>query len=214
MAYDMDRLAVIRKLQKLKYLNKQGYGILYLGNDKKVWFPSQTNSSGVWGDVTQNLVGKAYQGSIPDYMLSELKTFTNTSKSYISLGQFSPSDFHDQNFRDTRIFNKIKKVVFAELSEHTVPFDNGLVKMDDRVITDIFSLDLENEELFKIFEADFKAIKAAFCPFNYKFAKIKSSYMSIEAIHDRPNSFKWRLKQSAIQKIAGYDRLAGDEKFS
>lgn len=204
----LDRMALTRSLEQVKDQNRRGKGILRLIYEAGLWTPTRNVASGVYGDAVQNLIGGAYTGPVADFGLSELKTRYAQTSSATTLGAYTDEDFNG-DFIHSRIYKKIQKTVFAELGDHYEPFIEGNVALPDRGIKSIFSLDLDNEIMFSIFEQDFNVYRDA------AFAGIEPEYITQYMFLEDSKAGKcWRLRPAAIRAIADADAFESNTLFT
>jgi hypothetical protein len=201
-----DRLDILRRLKQIR---NHPNGILEQAYRKRLWIPGKQDT-GLIGKVLENLVGPTYSGhGIPDYLLAELKTFGQGSKSDMTLMRYNSDDLLVP-FQSTRLHNKIVKTVVAEHVEHETFNVNG-VDWADRKLGAIFTLDVCEEFMLAHLTEDFELFRKTGSS-----AGAKYLYLTLYRSDSRQggeDKFKWCLRRSALTLIQSHHGFADNELF-
>ena len=204
-----DRLALLQALESVK--TKTSKGLLAYAYSIKLYYPSSSDMSydGIYGDTIQNLVGPAYAGAMADYFDCELKTHREDSSSLVTLGCWSSDDF-DGPFVESRVYHKCRRMVVATLSTKGVElFSSSKASVPDMKIVDIYSVDMTDPKIFKLFEDDFEKLKDSWNRVQHT-KGVETKYLALD---HSANKKRWRMKQAAVRLLIGVDTLNSNPLF-
>lgn len=192
-----DRLDIVRKLEKIQEKGP----ILQQAFVKRLYIPGSKdmNNSGLYGTQLQNLVGPSYDGSVPDYLLAELKSFDQDSNSSVTVGVIDFADFKDE-YEDSHLLQKAARMVFAQLKKQGKFQGRGLL-LDDKIIQSIFTVDVTTGEIGRLFKQDFNGHRDAH--------NNGTEYSGVLLFRDVKTTGQpqWRIRNSKLASLVNQDAL-------
>lgn len=204
MAIKLDRLALSQRLKKQASEARSVGGLYTLSYQRGIYIPkpSDKTNSGLMGKIIQDLVGPGFPGPRADFGDCELKTYGRESACHITLQLQNPADAK-LRFEDSQLFGKICRTVLVEHFETGKAFKGGGAVRQERELADVTSFDLlSNEELFRLFEEDYKSLMAG---------KSRASVLVLDQTTLKKPV--WRLNKSYLGSITASQTFADNPDF-
>jgi len=204
-----DRLDIVRKLEKIAEMGPV-LQQAFTAKPIALYSPSANDhrNTGLYGTQLQNLVGPSYDGSVPDYLLAELKSFDAASNSAVTIGTVDFADF-SRTYEDSHLLQKAARMVFAELTKQGKFSGRGIV-LDDKVISRIFTVDVTTGEIGRLFKADFEGYAKAF---NERYANGWYSGKLLYIDVKTKGQEQWRIRNSKLAALVNQDELDAHRLF-